>query len=103
MTTLLDKVKTNLVIEHNEDDDLIQMYVDAAVSYAEGFQHFNSGYYGDHDMSPSTEQGVVMLASHFYENRDGSSGGFFGNNSNLSEEAWKTVNTLLRLDREWKV
>ena len=28
-------------------------------------------------MPPTTEQAVIMLSSHFYESRDGSTGGFF--------------------------
>ena len=44
-----------------------------------------------------------MLASHFYESRDGSTGGFFADNPNASSQVWNTVNMLLRLDRNWKV
>jgi hypothetical protein len=44
-----------------------------------------------------------MLASHFYESRDGSTGGFFADNTNASDNVWKTANSLLLLDREWKV
>jgi hypothetical protein len=44
-----------------------------------------------------------MLSSHFYESRDGSTGGFFADNTNASEATYKAVNRLLVLDREWKV
>jgi uncharacterized protein YukE len=37
----------------------------AAVSYAESFQHIPAGTYADEDMPPTTEQAVIMLASHF--------------------------------------
>ena len=103
MTELISKVKKNLIIDHDEDDDLIHMYICTAMSYAEKYQHLEENYYSSHDMSPSTEHGVIMLASHFYENRDGSSGGFFGNTPSHSEEAVKIINDLLRLDRDWKV
>ena len=54
-------------------------------------------------MGETTKQGIIMLASYFYESRDGSSGGFFASSAAASEQTWKTVNLLLRLDRNWKV
>jgi hypothetical protein len=54
-------------------------------------------------MPPTTEQAVIMLASHFYESRDGSTGGFFSDNVQAGKQVWETVNLLLRLDRNWKV
>lgn len=101
--TLLEKVKANLIISHNEDDALIQTYITSATSYAEGFQHLNSGYYSENEMPPSTEQAIIMLASHFYESRDGSTGGFFGDNVQAGEQVWTTVNMLLRLNKDWKL
>ena len=44
-----------------------------------------------------------MLSSHFYESRDGSTGGFFADNVQAGKQVWNTVNLLLRLDREWQV
>ena len=35
METLLEKVKKNLIVEHDTDDALIGSYITAAVSYAE--------------------------------------------------------------------
>ena len=103
MNTLLEKVKRNLILEHSEDDDLLGMYITAAITYAEDYQHLNKGYYIDHEMSATTEQGVIMLATHLYESRDGSTGGFYADNVQASQQAWTTVNHLLRLDRDWKV
>ena len=40
---LLAKVKANLIVEHNADDTLLQSYITAAVSYAEGYQHLAAG------------------------------------------------------------
>lgn len=45
-------------------------------------------------MSPATEQAVIMLSSHFYESRDGSTAGFFADNVQASDRVWNTVNTL---------
>lgn len=101
--TLLEKVKKNLILEHDEDDELLQMYITAAVSYAESYQHIVEGYYSENDMPPTTEQAVIMLASHFYESRDGSTGGFFADNTNAAQQVWNTINLLLRLDRKWTV
>ena len=103
MDTLLDKVKANLILEHNEDDELLKMYITAAVSYAESYQHISEGYYSENPMPPTTEQAVIMLASHFYESRDGSTGGFFADNIQAGQQVFNTVNRLLRLDRDWKV
>ena len=101
MSTLLEKVKANLILDHTEDDELLQQYIDAAVSYAEGYQHLTVGTYEAAVMPPTTEQAVIMLASHFYESRDGSTGGFFADNVQAGQQVWNTVNTLLRLDRMW--
>ena len=101
--TLFEKVKANLILEHSADDELLQMYITAAVSYAESYQHLVEGYYADNQMPPTTEQAVIMLSSHFYESRDGSTGGFFADNVQAGQQVWNTVNTLLRLDRDWKV
>ena len=101
--SLLDKVKLNLILEHNEDDELLGMYIAAAITYAESYQHLDKGYYTEHEMSETTEQAVIMLASHLYESRDGSTGGFYADNVQASQQAWTAVNTLLRLDRDWKV
>lgn len=101
--TLLEKVKANLILEHSEDDALLEAYITAAISYAESYQHISKGTYSQLDMPPTTEQAVIMLVSHFYESRDGSTGGFFADNVKASQQAWDTVNLLLRLNRDWKV
>ena len=100
---LLGKVKKNLILEHSEDDELLKGYITAAVAYAESYQHVTEGYYSENAMPPTTEQAVIMLASHFYESRDGSTGGFFADNVQAGQQVWNTVNLLLRLDRRWKV
>ena len=103
MDTLLEKVKANLILEHSEDDALLEMYITAAKAYAESYQHLERNYYRNNEMSETTLQGVVMLASHFYESRDGSTAGFFANSPQAAAEVWNTVNRLLILDRDWKV
>ena len=103
MDALLEKVKANLILDHTADDDLLKGYITAAVSYAESYQHIREGYYSGNEMPPTTEQAVIMLASHFYESRDGSTGGFFADNPQAAQQVWNTVNLLLRLDRDWKL
>ena len=100
---LLTKVKQNLILEHSVDDGLLLGFIAAAVSYAESYQHIPAGTYQVDPMPPTTEQAVIMLASHFYESRDGSTGGFFTDNDQAGQQVWHTVNLLLRLDRDWKV
>lgn len=103
MEELLTKVKQNLILEHTADDALLNSYITAAVSYAESYQHIPEGFYKSNPMPPTTEQAVIMLSSHFYESRDGSTGGFFADSVQAGQQVWNTVNLLLRLDREWKV
>jgi uncharacterized phage protein (possible DNA packaging) len=103
MATLFENVKTNLMIEHEADDEVIYGFVIAALSYAESYQHRENGYYLEHDISPTTKQAVIMLASHFYESRDGSTGGFYNDNVSAAQQVWKTVNLLLQLERRWKL
>lgn len=103
MDTLLKKVKANLILEHSEDDELLGTFITTAISYAESYQHLEKDYYSTHQMSPTTEQAVVMLSTHLYESRDGSTGGFFADNVQAAQQTWTTVNLLLRLDRNWKV
>ncbi len=100
---LLSKVKANLILEHGEDDELLLGLIRAAVSYAESYQHRPAGYYIKNPLPPTTEHAVIMLSSHFYESRDGSTAGFFGDNVQAGRQVWDTVNMLLRLDRVWGV
>ena len=100
---ILDKVKANLILEHDADDELLQRLIDAAVAYAESYQHLTAGTYEAAAIPATTEQAVIMLASHFYESRDGSTGGFFADNVQAGQQTWAVVNTLLRLDRDWKI
>lgn len=103
MDELLQKVKANLILTHSEDDTLLRNYITAALCYAESYQHIEEGYYLINTMPPTTEQAVIMLSSHFYESRDGSTGGFFSDNVQAGQQVWNTINHLLRLDRYWKV
>ncbi len=105
MTTvdLVAQVKANLLITFDDDDQLIGALINAATSYACSFQHLPENYYETHDMSGATRQGVVMLASHFYESRDGSTAGFWADKPDAARAVWNAVNNLLRLDRDWKV
>lgn len=100
---LLKKVKQNLILNHEADDELLKGYITASISYAESYQHLKEGFYSENQMPATTEQAVIMLSSHFYESRDGSTGGFFADNVQAGQQVWNTVNLLLRLDREWKV
>ena len=54
-------------------------------------------------MPGSTRQAIVMLASHFYESRDGSTAGVWNDKPDAAKAVWVAVNRLLVLEREWKV
>ena len=99
---LLSRVKANLILEHDQDDELLLGFIRAAVSYAESYQHRPAGYYNKNQLPPTTEQAILMLSSHFYESRDGSTAGFFGDNVQAGRQAMETINMLLRLDRAWE-
>ncbi|MGO1368514.1 head-tail connector protein [Senegalia sp. (in: firmicutes)] len=100
MTALLERVKKNLILDHNEDNDLILSLIGASISYAENYQKKPSGFYKENPMDPTTEQAVIMLSSHFYESRDGSTAGFFQDKVDASNQVWKVVNMLLHLNRD---
>lgn len=100
MVELLSKVKQNLILNHDEDDVLLSGFITAAVSYAESYQKKSDGFYKENPMHPTTEQAVIMLSSHFYESRDGSTGGFFADNVEASKQVWNVVNMLLRLNKD---
>jgi len=100
---LLLRVKENLILQHDRDDELLLRLIAAAVNYAEGYQHVPDGYYADHPMPPMTEEAVIMLSSHLYESRDGSTGGFFADSAAAGELARGTIDKLLRLERRWGV
>lgn len=101
--TLLEKVKANLILEHSADDELLQMFINAATRYAESYQHLPENCYEEKIMPSTTEQAIIMLSCHFYESRDGSTAGFFSDSVQAGQQVWNTVNLLLRLDRDWKV
>jgi len=98
---LLPKVKANLIIPHDEDNEIITDCILAAIDYAEGYQHV---VYGEDDkLPPATVQGVVMLASHFFESRDGATAGFFADKSNAAAQVWQAVNRLFSMNKRWSV
>ena len=100
---LLPLVKQNLIIAHDEDDELIKQFVESAISYAVNYQHKRENYYARRRMSNATKTGVIMLASHFYESRDGSTGGYFNNAAAAADNVWAAVNRLLRMDKDVQV
>lgn len=100
---LLEKVKRNLILQHDQDDELLQSYIKSAVAYAESYQKKSENYYCENQMDATSEQAVIMLASHFYESRDGSTAGFFADNVQAGQQVWKTVNLLLSLSKIWSV
>jgi len=97
---LLEEVKKNLILQHSEDDAFLEGRLLAALQYAAEWQHKGAGYYNDHPMPLSTRQAVMMLASHWYESRDGSTGGFFGDKVEARDRVVDTVHDLLRMNKE---
>ena len=100
---MLEAVKKNLNIDFCDDDEFIKQKISAAVNYAEDYQHVAAGYYSETAMPAATEQAVVMLATQFYESRDGSTGGFWANSTQAVDKVYESVNARLRLGRDWQV
>ena len=98
--SLLPKVKANLILQHEEDDALLIGFISAAINYAEQYQ--NQSYKRKKPPS-ATEQAVIMLATHFYESRDGGTGGFFANSTYAATQVWNAANRLLALNKRWEV
>ena len=99
--SLLPKVKANLILTHDEDDELLRGFIRAALDYAESYQ--KRKYNSRTRMPHTTEQAVIMLSSHFYESRDGSTGGFFADYVGAAKQVWESVNRLLLLEKRWEV
>jgi hypothetical protein len=97
--SLFPKVKANLVLTHNEDDELLRNIIRAALDYTFTYQKTEKC----HRLPASTEQAVILLSTHFYESRDGSTGGFFADNTNAANAVWQTVHRLLAVNKEWAV
>ena len=102
MKKLLQRVKANLILNHDMDDALLLGYIAAAVSYAEAYQHKPAGYYKKTELPPTTEQAVIMLSSHFYESRDGSTGGFFSDYVGAAQNVWTAIHRLLAMNKDWQ-
>ena len=103
LEVLVVQVKANLILEHDQDDALLTEMVASALSYATSFQHLPENHYQQNPMPGSTRQAIVMLASHFYESRDGSTAGVWNDKPDAAKAVWVAVNRLLVLEREWKV
>jgi len=96
---LLTRVKDNLILTHDEDDKLLLGLIAAALDYAESYQKRRYR----NKLPAATEQAVIMLATHFYESRDGSTAGFFADHTSAAQQVWETVNRLLQIGKRWQV
>lgn len=71
----LDLVKSHLLIEHEEDDELLQHYIDSAILHAENYIHrkivsdIEAGE-GEVSISPSIVQACLLLIGEWYEVRE---------------------------------
>ena len=97
---LLRRAKENLIVTHDEDNALIRGFILSAIDYAEGYQKRS---YKHEKMPPATEQAVIMLSSHFYESRDGSTAGFFAGNVGAAKQVWDAVHRLLMTGKRWEI
>jgi len=103
LADLLEKVKPRLILDHAQDDEMLEQMVRAAMDMAAKRQHRPGNHYLKNPMSPCTEQAVIMWVIHLYESRDGSTGGFFNDSPQAGAQSTTTINDLLALDKEWVV
>lgn len=97
---LLPKVKANLILTHDEDDVLLLGFIRAALGYAESYQKRS---YADEPLPATTEQAIIMLASHLFESRDGATGGFFSNYVGAPKQIWSAIERLLLMEKRWEI
>ena len=95
---LLPMVKANLILTHNEDDELLRGFIRAALDYAKEYQKRKRIWT---TLPPSTSQAVVMLVSHWYESRDGGTGGFFADTAAAAGRSMDAIHRLLSVNKEW--
>jgi len=103
---LLPTVKANLIIPvtFTDDDDLLLSLIDTAVDYAEKYQHKDTGTYTiDTPPDPTTTQGIILFSTFYYESRDGSTVGVFGDNPAAAAQVWNGIDRIMRLSKDWKV
>lgn len=98
---LMDDVKENLRITDSEFDGTIERCIAAAVDYAESYQNKDEGFYKTNEMRDATRQAVVLLASHFFETTDGSTGGFMADSPAAAQQTAVAVDRLLSMDKRW--
>jgi hypothetical protein len=95
---LLPMVKANLILTHDADDELLRGIILAALDYAKMYQKRKRIW---RTIPPSTTQAIVLLASHWYESRDGGTGGFFANTAAAANRTMEVVHCLLGINKEW--
>jgi hypothetical protein len=102
LASLLEEAKQNLCLQHGEDDAFLEALLLQALDYAAEYQKKGAGHYGKHPVPLSTRRAAVMLASHWYESRDGSTGGFFADSPAAARQADEAVHSLLRQNKDWR-
>jgi len=95
---LLPRVKANLILAHDLDDELLCGIIRSAVDYAISYQKREKLWEG---IPPATVQAIVMLASHWYESRDGGTGGFFADTALAAQNVTAAVQRLLGINKEY--
>jgi hypothetical protein len=101
VNSLLPKVKANLILTHDEDDELLRTIILSALDYAMTYQKLERVW---KKIPPSTEQAVIILSSHFYESRDGGTGGFFADTASAANNVNTAVQRLLEINKErWHI
>lgn len=66
----LDTVKKHLNVSGDQDDDIIQIYADAATEWC---LSYTGAAYDDPSTAPANMKlAALMLAAHFYQNREAS-------------------------------
>lgn len=70
MVPTLQAVKAHLRVDGDDEDALIQGYLDAAIGSVESFTERTFSGFGAEAMPPAVAQAVLLLVGHFYEHRE---------------------------------
>lgn len=86
------------ITEDNVDLKILEGFIFAAISYAENYQCYSSGFYMKNPIGEKTKDAIAQLASYFYKTRLG-----FPDGTMKNAFLWNELNAKLHADRDWDI
>jgi len=99
---LLPRLKQNLIIQDDTEDDFLLELILSALDYAQRYQNRDYSCRHFKDLPEITKQAVIMLATHFYESRDAATGGYFADTALAGSNAREAIERMLALHKIWR-